>query len=79
MARGWESKDVASQRESREQAQLSKNVSTPAQQKQRNSLLLQRARIVQEMQTACNPRFRAQLEAALAHLDGELARLNPIT
>jgi len=53
--------------------------SSTSEERQRNSLLLQRSRILQEMQNAANPRFRAQLEAALAHLDAELARLNPIS
>jgi hypothetical protein len=45
-------------------------------QARRESLLLQRTRILAEMQAACNPRFRGQLEAELHWLDAELARLS---
>ncbi len=74
MARGWESKDVESQREAREP----KAPAAPARsdlQSRRDALLLQRTRVLHEMQTACNARFRGQLEASLKYLDAELARL----
>lgn len=44
-------------------------------QARRESLLLQRTRVLTEMQASCNPRFRGQLEAELHWLDTELARL----
>lgn len=80
MARGWESKSIESQI-----AVASRNAAlTPAtplteterqQQLQRNNLHLSRSRILAEMQTACNARFREQLARELAFLDEKISRL----
>lgn len=43
--------------------------------KQRYSLELSRTGIVNELKTATHPRRRAQLEAALAHIEGQIAVL----
>jgi hypothetical protein len=78
VARGWESKSVESQQAEAEERVLRLPSLTPeeAERKARKeSLLLQRSRLLREIQSACHPRFRGQLEAALAHLDGELAKL----
>ncbi len=40
-----------------------------------NQLQLSRTRILHEMQTACNLRFRAQLERELTFLDDQLSKL----
>jgi len=43
--------------------------------RQRESLLLSRTRVVHDLETAQNPRYRETLEAALKHLDDKLAAL----
>jgi hypothetical protein len=43
--------------------------------KQRESLDLSRARIARELAETTSDRRRAQLEAALQHLDGEIAKI----
>jgi hypothetical protein len=79
MARGWESKSVEEQ-----QAEATATVVpagrplTPeqlARQRQRQDLHLSRQRVLQQFQTAQNPRYRQMLEEALAHLDAQIARL----
>lgn len=78
MARGWESKSVESQKESAASREAKPPKQTPeelARRVKRDSLLLQRTRILSELQTACNPRFRGQLELSLAHLEAELRKL----
>lgn len=42
----------------------------------RTALALSRTRILQQLQTACDRRLRAQLEAALADVDEQLRLLN---
>lgn len=74
MARGWESKDIESQKEAREQAPSCDITLTPEERK-RQQLELHRARVLRELQAACHPRFRGQLEAELAFLDSELRKL----
>lgn len=44
-------------------------------QQKREGLELSRRRIVNEIESATNERRRESLRAALAHLDGELAKL----
>jgi hypothetical protein len=79
MARGWESKSVEQQ-----QAEASAD-SAPAQERltpqqvaarrQKEGLLLDRKRVLQQLQAARNPNHRQVLENALADLDARLARL----
>ncbi len=80
MARGWESKSVESQMEAA--ASRVPNAAaytpdpTPVQiQYKRDSLTMSRTRVLHDLQNASNPRYRAQLESALAYLDQELAKL----
>ena len=81
MARGWESKDVESQRElAQEDARVLREaaaVSADQRDKasKREGLLSQRSRVETDLARATHPRHRAQLEAALAHVDAELAKL----
>jgi hypothetical protein len=79
MARGWESKSVESQREDAVPLELPRGAQmTPeelALRKKRDALSLSRTRVVQDLSTSSNPRYRAYLQEALAHLDAELARL----
>ena len=79
MARGWESKSVEEQQS---QAASSEPMPGPRptpdqlmRQHQRNSLLLSRARVLQQLETAQNSQHRQMLEAALVDLDAQLARL----
>jgi hypothetical protein len=81
MARGWESKSVESQMEDR--AWNRRPAGEPPlddeqrrQRARREALLLQRTRVLGELQAACNPRFRGQLEAELHWLDTEIAQLS---
>ena len=79
MARGWESKSVESQQESLD-LEGNGDRSNPSpewqeQQRKLENLQLSRTRVLHDLQTACNPRYRLQLEAALAFLDAEIAKL----
>jgi hypothetical protein len=80
MARGWESKDVESQVDAAEEraalAKLPKLTPEESDRKgQRESLQLSRTRVMHDIQTSTNPRYRVTLEAALKHLDEKLAAL----
>lgn len=79
MARGWESKDVESRQEGFTADRGHPRLPLPPDplKQKRNHLLLERTRLLQELQRACNPRFHSQLEAALAFLDAELKKLDP--
>jgi hypothetical protein len=80
MARGWESKSIEQQIED---ARMSPNqdptLSSPPDQVQlqqkREGLQLQRSRVLQEMETARNPRYREMLGEMLRHLDSQLESL----
>jgi hypothetical protein len=81
MARGWESKDVESQVDAAEEraalAKLPKLTPAEAERKgQRESLQLSRTRVLHDIETSQNPRYRATLEAALKHLDDKIAALS---
>jgi len=75
MARGWESKDVESQREAHYGQTSPHDKPLTDVQKTRQKLELDRIRIIRELQSACHPRFRGQLEAELAHIDAALKGL----
>jgi len=68
MARGWESKSVESQ-----QAEEPKGEEKVDQ--RRHGLEMSRRRIVKELESTKSPMRRASLEAALKHLDSELAKI----
>ena len=77
MARGWESKSVEAQIDMAESA----SAAAPAKQltpeavahlRRKESLTLSRTRVVREMESAHNPRYRAVLSKALADLDAQL-------
>ena len=81
MARGFESKSVESNRQDAEEerATRSSNRKRPdiheiERRQKREGLELSRRRILHEMESA-NERRRASLQAALAHLDNELAKI----
>jgi hypothetical protein len=78
MARGWESKSVEEQQS--QAASEPKSGPRPttdqlAHQRQRQGLLLSRARVIQQLGTAHNAQHRQMLEHALAALDAQIARL----
>jgi len=80
MSRGWESKSVEIQIE--EAGSTAKPDDEKAQRTQdaqvgykRQGLMLQRARILQEMESARNPRYIKLLEEMLNHLNCELEAL----
>lgn len=80
MARGWESKSVESQMDAAEARRTaSRDTGTdPAvatRNRERESLMLSRKRIVNDLERAQHPRHRATLEAALKHLDEKIADL----
>jgi hypothetical protein len=81
MARGWESKAIEDQQadaEARRQAPSTRPLpeSERYRQSRRMSLGLARARVLQDLQTACHPHHRATLEQSLVFLDRELAALD---
>lgn len=80
MARGWESKSVEGQIESFESNRSAevKNRLTSAQVdllRRKSSLQLARSRILRDLETVQNPRYREILNAALSDLDKKLAEL----
>jgi hypothetical protein len=80
VARGWESKDVESQVEDRkaERKAAAAPKLTAAEQevaRKRAAIELDRVRITKEIAATQHERRRQQLEAALKHLDRELAKL----
>ncbi len=80
MARGWESKAVEAQIEGTERETGDRTIDpySPAQverRQKREGLLLSRARAIQELETARNPRYRKLLEETLSHIEHELDQL----
>ena len=80
MARGWESKDVESQMEDARQdrknaaSQLSSEELQVV--RERESLVLQRSRVLADIEAATNPKYREILKRSLAFLEEKLASLN---
>jgi hypothetical protein len=78
MARGWESKSVEDQiaaaRETGGKAGPELTEAERARAQRSASLQLARSRILQQLQGACDRRYRAQLEQSLAAIDDELQR-----
>jgi hypothetical protein len=82
MARGWESKSVEEQIEMAEPRSRKRSIAVKLQAadaldliRKRESLMLSRIRVVQELNSAQNPRYRDLLGKALADLDSNLAKL----
>ena len=80
MARGWESKDVESQVESKKtvadpQGNTPKTPEQVLREQERRGLQLSRTRIMNDLGNATNPNHRKSLEAALAHLEQKIAEL----
>jgi phage terminase Nu1 subunit (DNA packaging protein) len=81
MARGWESKSVEEQIElAAEKAAVLKtkkevNEAEAAKKRELESLQLSRTRVIQDMASAVNPRYREQLQKSLDFLDEKLAKV----
>ena len=80
MARGWESKSVESQIEAAEtQVRPPFDEQIPAHElellRRRETLNLSRTRVLRELETSQNPRYRNLMAKALADLNSELGRL----
>ncbi len=78
MARGWESKSVEEQQAAATTQNQSKQRLTPleaARKQERDAIALSRKRVLQQLESAQNPRHRQMLESALIELDSRLARL----
>ncbi len=80
MARGWESKSIESQIEAAEERKSAARAAAidaaeVERKRQRDSLLLSRTRILNDLEQARNPRYQETLKAALKHLDDKLAEL----
>jgi len=79
MARGWESKSVEAQIDMAETHRTPPRENAPSPEsleliRQKEGILLSRTRVVRELDSAQNPRYRAVLEKALADLDQRLSR-----
>lgn len=80
MARGWESKDVESRQEQLENAETNSAFVAPTpeereKERRRHLLEMNRVRLLSELQRACNPRMRAQIERELEFVGNELDKL----
>jgi hypothetical protein len=79
MARGWESKSVEEQQSSAEARHPAKPVLSAEELnklRQKESLQLERVRVIHDLEHARNPRYRDMLTQALAHLDRKLAEFD---
>jgi len=80
MARGWESKDVESQREDareeREARTSRQNLEELPLARERESLMLQRTRVLADLESAVNPGYRTLLQRSLTFLDEKIASLS---
>ena len=79
MSRGWENKSVQGMMDDHDNRpkhrEPEKSTEELALEKKRYGLELSRKGVLNDLAKATNPRHRAQLEAALAHLDQQLAAL----
>ena len=78
MARGWESKSVEAQIDAAEvrKSAVLLNAQAPIKLesiRKKENILLSRTRVVRELDTAQNPRYRVVLTKALADLDAQLS------
>jgi hypothetical protein len=76
MARGWESKSVEEQMENARQqkdAAAAQSAKPVHHSRQHENLVLARARLVKDLETTSNPRYKQFLEASLAEIDKQIA------
>jgi hypothetical protein len=76
MARGWESKSVEAQQAEVSDKSVEKRPKLSAEQaalaRDRDVLLLSRKRVLQQLESARDPRHQKLLQEALADLDGKI-------
>jgi hypothetical protein len=82
MARGWESKSVEGQvddfkSKAGQKQKTNLTQEEAANSRQREVLLLARARVQHELEVSYDPRRQEQLKLALAHLDAQLGGNSP--
>ncbi len=79
MARGWESKSVEQQQdERRADAATTHEAISPEERARRaevDTLMMSRARVVQQLENCRDPRYEKMLRSALADLDSRLSQL----
>ncbi len=78
MARGWESKSIEAQIDMAEPSRRVVLTQSPDPVKlelirKKETIILSRTRVVRELSSAQNPRYRAVLTKALADLDAQLS------
>ncbi|HUB80948.1 MAG TPA: hypothetical protein VMB03_19215 [Bryobacteraceae bacterium] len=80
MARGWESKSIEAQIDMAEADRATKQAIAPSPEsleliRKKENILLSRTRVVRELDSAQNPRYKAVLTKALADLDRQLTSI----
>jgi hypothetical protein len=80
MARGWDSKSVEDQQaaaEAEKQTRSKPELTADERERRarRDGLLLARARMRNDLESAIDARYRAMLEQAISHLDREISAL----
>jgi hypothetical protein len=76
MARGWDSKAVESQiEEANTRLPRRKPVEIDPDQQERESIELSRTRVLQDLASARNPKYRQYLQRSLEFLDEKLSKL----
>ena len=80
MARGWESKSVEDQIDMAEARRINSRAKVLSEEaiealRKKESILMSRTRVVRDIESAQNPRYRAVLTKALADLDAQLSTL----
>jgi hypothetical protein len=78
MARGWESKSVEAQTDEAESLRSADPENVPDPEtleliRKKETILLSRIRVVRDLKSAQNPRYKALLNKALRDLDAQLA------
>jgi hypothetical protein len=79
MARGWESKSIEAQIDMAEPSRRAVSSQEPDPEtlqliRKKETILLSRTRVVRELSSAQNPRYKAVLSKALADLDAQLTK-----
>jgi len=79
VARGWESKSVQEQIESARAREGHGKVTLTKEEleleRKRDGFLLQRTRVLSQLQTCADERYKKTLESGLAYLESQLAEL----
>jgi hypothetical protein len=80
MARGWESKSITAQIDEAESLRSADPENIPAPEmleliRKKETILLSRIRVVRDLKSVQNPRYKAQLNKALQDLNAQLATI----